>query len=82
MDDSLGKVTVELHEDGYVSVRMDPKVSDPKHLRRAAEVLNGIASEAEAEARPVTCPVCKMRIRSMSAKPNGDMVLAPCGHTV
>ena len=46
VDQPLGRVTVAHYEDGYVSVRNDPKVADEAHLRKAAETFQRLATPA------------------------------------
>lgn len=79
---ALGRVTVELFADGYVSVKVDPKVGRPVHLRRAADTLARLATTAENEERPLHCPLCGRPVRSIAAKPTGDYELGPCGHSL
>lgn len=81
MDEPLGRVTVVLYPDGYVSVELDAKVTAPEHLRRAADTLSRLAGTAERERRPVDCPVCGQEVRAISAKRNGDYQISPCGHS-
>ena len=82
VDQPLGRVTVALYEDGYVSVKLDPKVADVEHLRKAAATLQRLADTAEAESRPIDCPVCGRPVRSITARPNGDYEIGPCGHSL
>lgn len=81
VDQPLGRVTVTLFADGYVSVSLDPKVAGVRHLRKAAETLQRLAETAAEESKPIDCPVCGRQVRTISARPNGDYEIAPCGHS-
>lgn len=81
MDQPLGRVTVSLYEDGEVSVSLDRKVTGARHLRKAADTLRRLADTAEDDERPLDCPVCGATVRAISARPNGDYEIGPCGHS-
>lgn len=81
VDQPLGRVTVALYADGSVSVKLDPKVTGVEHLRKAADTLRRLAETAESESKPVDCPVCGREVRAISARPNGDYEISPCGHS-